>query len=152
MNFRKPVLTIFWFALFWPVVLFSGQNDGEDTMGVDVTEENRILFDEDTPKFDKFPFDIHESKRLRPKANDFELERFEPMSNRIGERWVLITVKNTSSGRRFLKSEHIVATLANAKQTNPAQINESVDPGETITKTIFFGVHQFPILMLEIQP
>jgi len=42
--------------------------------------------------------------------------------------------------------------LAYTRFDYSSQINESVDPGKTITKTIFFGIHQFPILMLEIQP
>ncbi len=152
MIFKKQALMIFLFAFICPVILFAGQNDRKDTKGIDVNEDNLILFNENTPKFDRLPFDIDESKRLKPKKNDFELVRFAPMSNKIGERWVLITVKNTSSGRRFLKSEYIVATFANAEQANPVEINESVDPGNTFTKTIFFGVNKFPVLTLEIQP
>ncbi len=152
MIFKKQALMIFLFALICPLIIFAGQNDGGDTKSKDVNEENLILFNENTPKFDKFPFDIDESKRLKPKANDFELVDFASMSNKIGERWVLITVKNISSGRRFLRSEYIVATFANAEQANPKGINESVGPGKIFSKTIYLGINKFPILMLEIQP
>ena len=152
MIIKREASIIFLFALIFPVVLFAGQNDGDDTQNIGINEENLILFNDNTPKFDKFPFDIDESKRLRPKANDFELINFTPMSNKIGERWVLLSVKNTSSGRRFLKSEYIVATFANAEQANPININESVEPGKIFSKTVFFGVNKFPVLTLEIQP
>ena len=152
MIFKKQAIMIFLFSLICPVILFAEQNDGRDTKGMDVNEENLLFFNENTPKFDKFPFDIDESKRLRPMRNDFELVHFTPMSNKIGERWVLITVKNTASGRRFFKSEYIVATFANRKQAYPIYIDESVDPGKIFSKTIFFGVNKFPIIMLEIQP
>ena len=69
-----------------------------------------------------------------------------------GMKPVLITVKNTSGGRRFLKSEYIVATFVNEEQRNPVGLNESVDAGKVFSKAIFFGVNQFPIVMLEIQP
>ena len=152
MIIKKQAIMIFLFSLICPVILFAGQNDRKDTKGMDVNEENLLFFNENTPKFDKLPFDIDESNRLKPKRNDFELIHFAPMSNKIGERWVLLTVKNTASGRRFLKSEYIVATFANAKQANPIHINESVDPGKIFSKTIFFGVNKFPVIMLEIQP
>ena len=115
-------------------------------------DDDRLLLFDDTPRFEYLSFDIEESDRLKPKENDFELLHFAPMSNKIGERWVLITVKNTSTGSRFLKSEHIVATFANEEQRNPRGLSESIDGGQIITKAIFFGVNKFPIVMLENQP
>ena len=115
-------------------------------------DDDRLLLFDDTPRFEYLSFDIEESDRLKPKENDFELLHFAPMSNEIGERWVLITVKNTSTGSRFLKSEHIVATFANEEQRNPQGVSESIDGGQILSKTIYFGVNKFPIVMLEIQP
>ena len=127
-------------------------NPPRDIFLVTPGKDNILLFDENTPRQDTFSFDIEESERLKPRANDFELIHYAPMSNKKGERWVLITVKNTSAGRRFLKSEHILATLVNEEQINPIDLNESVDAGKVFSKTIFFGVNKFPIVMLEIQP
>ena len=135
---------IFIFAFISPLISFAGEKN--------VNKDNILLFDENTPRQDTFSFDIEESERLKPRANDFELIHYAPMSNKKGERWVLITVKNTSTGRRFLKSEHIVATFVNEEQINPRDLNESVDGGDVSSKTIFFGVTKFPIIMLEIQP
>jgi len=144
MIFKRLGLIIFIFAFIFPLVSFAG--------GKDVNKDNLLLFDENTPVFDKFSFDIDELERLKPKKNDFELLHFAPMSNQIGERWVLITVRNKATGRRILKSEHIVATFVNGKQAYPVVIEKSVDGGEDFSDTIFFGVSKFPIVMLEIQP
>ena len=144
MILKSLGLIIFIFAFIFPLISFAGEKN--------VNKDNILFFDENTPRQDTFSFDIEESERLKPRANDFELIHYAPMSNKKGERWVLITVKNTSTGRRFLKSEHIVATFVNEEQINPRDLNESVDGGEVFSKTIFFGVTKFPIIMLEIQP
>jgi hypothetical protein len=149
MILKRLGLIIFIFAFIFPLISFAGEkNVNKDN----VNKGNLLLFDENTPRQDTFSFDIDESERLKPRANDFELIHYAPMSNKNGERYVLITVKNTSGGRRFLKSEHIVATFVNEKQINPIDLNESVDGGKVFSKTIFFGVNKFPIVMLEIQP
>jgi len=144
MILKSLGLIIFIFAFIFPLISFAVEKN--------VNKDNILLFDENTPRQDTFSFDIEESERLKPRANDFELIHYAPMSNKKGERWVLITVKNTSTGRRFLKSEHIVATFVNEEQINPRDLNESVDGGDVFSKTIFFGVTKFPIIMLEIQP
>lgn len=151
MFFRRVESIILLFAYFFPLVSFAGENVGEYGKEKYVDEDRQLLFD-DTPRFDNLYFDIDESDRLKPKANDFVLLHFAPMSNKIGERWVLITVKNTSAGHRILKSEHIVATFANEQQKNPIDLSESIDAGQIFSKAIFFGVNKFPIVMLEIQP
>jgi len=143
---KKLVSMIFLFVLVCPAASFADESGGGGK------EDHFLVFDENTPKFDELPFDIDESKRLKPKANDFELVRFAPMSNKLGERWALITVRNTSSARRSLKGEYIVATFGNGEQANPTRLNERVDAGEVFTKTVSFGVNKFPIIMLEIQP
>jgi hypothetical protein len=154
MILKRLGLIIFIFAFIFPLISFAGENNvnkGNVNKG-NVNKGNLLLFDENTPRQDTFSFDIDESERLKPRANDFELINYAPMSNKNGERWVLITVKNTSAGRRFLKSEHLVATFVNEEQINPIDLNESVDDGKVFSKTIFFGVNKFPIVMLEIQP
>jgi len=116
------------------------------------TKDAILLFDENTPAFKNYYFDIDEHDRLKPWSNDFELIEFAPMSNKQGERWAMVTVRNTAAGRRFLKRDYLVATFANAHQANPSALNEEVDAGETFTATVPFGVYKFPIVMLEIQP
>jgi len=148
---KNPLRSFILLTLVFPIISFAGENDWESIKNTTVDENRQLLFD-DTPRLDNLSFDIDESKRLKPKANDFELLNFAPMSNKIGERWALITVRNTSSGRRFLKSEHIVATFANEEQSNARGLNESVNGGQVFSKMIFFGMNKFPIVMLEMQP
>ncbi len=139
MILKKFVLSIVLFSFAFPTFLFA-------------TEDTHLFFDENAPRDVNFSFDIEESKRLRPQPNDFEILHFSPMSNKIGERWILITVKNSAIGHRILKSEHIVATFANGDQANPINLSKSVEAGSILTKHIYFGVKKFPIVMLEIQP
>ena len=73
------------------------------------------------------------------------------MSSEFGERWVIITVENTSSGRRFLKSENVVATFADGSQLNPDHLDEYARGGELLTKTIFFGIRKFPIVKVDVR-
>ena len=74
------------------------------------------------------------------------------MSNDLGERWVMVTVRNTASSRRLLKRDYLVANVWDGTQANPDKLNEHVDAGELFTQTISFGKNKFPIIMLEIQP
>jgi hypothetical protein len=151
---RRLIITAFLFFSMSSILFFaSGQADAEQVMKVREANKNTLLlFDENTPQFKNFYFDIDEHERLKPRPNDFELIEFAPMSNKRGERWVLVTVHNTAAGRRFLTKDHLVATFANAHQAYPSALNEKIDAGETFTTTIPFGVYSFPIVILEIQP
>jgi hypothetical protein len=138
-------------VLFVPLIIFAGEND-EEYRNTNNVDENTLLYFEDTPRFENLSFDIDGVVRLKPKVNDFELVSFAPMSNKVGERWALVTVRNKASGRRFLKSDYLVATFANEVQSYAIEIDESVDGGQTLSKIIFFGINKFPIVMIEIQP
>ncbi len=154
MVLKRLFTALLLFAMVCPAMLFAGEKKGEREYksGRAVSEDTIFRFDENTPDFSGFSFNIDKSEQLEPTSNDFELIHFAPMSNKIGERGGLLTVRNTSSGRRYLKSEYVVATFANADQANPIDLNEIVDPGEVYTLTINFGVHKYPIVMIKIQP
>jgi len=116
-------------------------------------KDTLLLFDENTPKFENFYFDIKEYERLKPRPNDFELIEFAPMSSKHGERWAMVTLRNTAKGRRFFKREYLVATFANKHQAYPgASLNDEIDGEETRTITVSFGTYKFPIILLETQP
>jgi hypothetical protein len=53
----------------------------------------------------------------------------------------VITIKNTSPGKRLLKNENVVATYANGSQSYAQNIDEILDGNEVLTKAILFGVH-----------
>ena len=79
MILKRLGLIIFIFAFIFPLISFAG----EKIVNKDnVNKGNILLFDENTPRQDTFSFDIDESERLKPKANDFELIHYAPMSNK----------------------------------------------------------------------
>ncbi len=153
MVMKRLILAV---AIFiFPVLSSAGEREPNNELITNQNgyEENVLFFDENIPGDKKnYFFDIKESKRLRPKPSDFEILHFAPMSNKNGERWVLITVKNNAGGHRILKNEHVVAIFANGSQANPVRLNESIDGGQTISKAISFGVWRFPVVTIETQP
>ncbi len=101
--------------------------------------------------FDQSPtvsgaIDFDQDDPLYPTRNDFEIVQFAAMSNELGERWALMTIKNTSAGQRFLKNKNLVATFADGSQSYAAGLDEMLKGKQQLTKTIFFGYSKFPIL------
>lgn len=85
---------------------------------------------------------------IYPEKSDFEIIHSVSLSNESGGRWATITLTNRSSGRRILKSDHILATLANGSRRFP-HIGEHILAGnETLSITVSFGNSIFPILQL----
>jgi hypothetical protein len=141
------------FLICFVITLVSYEVNADDSSdGSQGMDDEYLLFDDNTPKFDWYSFKAKETERLKPKANEFRMINYSPMSNKIGERWVLVTLRNTSTEQRFLKSEYLVATFANGEQTNPGFVDHKVDGGGVITRTIYFGINKFPIVLLENQP
>ena len=95
----------------------------------------------------KFKYD-HE---LKPSPNDFRIIEVSYLSNKMGERWAIVTFENTSSGRRSLKNESIVATFANGTQSNARNLNESLKGHERLSKSVYFGIHRFPIVSVNVE-
>jgi hypothetical protein len=80
------------------------------------------------------------------KRNDFKLMDYELMSSESGERYALVSIKNTSSGQRFLRKENLVAIFANCTSLYPQEIEQTLAGNETLTKKIYFGKNKFPII------
>lgn len=87
-------------------------------------------------------------KNIKPKASDFELINYVVMSNDLGERWAVITLSNTSSGRRILEHDHLMALFADGKRKSPPAFNVSFEGQETQSITVSFGENKFPILSI----
>ena len=87
-------------------------------------------------------------KNVKPKASDFELINYVVMSNDLGERWAVITLSNTSSGRRILEHDHLMALFADGKRKSPPAFNVSFEGHETQSITVSFGENKFPILSI----
>ena len=73
MILKSLGLIIFIFAFISPLISFAGDYVNKDN----VNKRNLLLFDENTPRQDTFSFDIEESERLKPRANDFELIHYD---------------------------------------------------------------------------
>ena len=80
------------------------------------------------------------------KRNDFKLIDYELMSSESGERYALVSIKNTSSGRRILREENLVAIFSNCTSLYPQKIEQTLAGNETLTKKIYFGKNKFPII------
>lgn len=112
-------------------------------------EDKDIILHFDQPPAPINQFKFKQSDRLKPTRNNFRLIEAMFMSNNIGERWAIVTIENTSSGKRFLKNDHIIATLANGEQSQAFGLDDTFEGGEVLTKTIHFGDHKFPIVQVQ---
>ncbi len=89
-----------------------------------------------------------EENLVEPEKNSFEILDYNVMSSEAGDRYSLMTIKNTSSGQRFLTEKHLVAIHANCFSQNPVTFKKKLSGGEVVTKNIYFGKNQFPIIKI----
>ena len=119
-------------------------------MSNEISEKDRVLhFDQlQVPlKFLNFKHD----DELKPIPNDFRIIEAAYLSNDIGERWAFVTFENKSSGQRFLKNRAIVATFVDGVQSYAHNLNQTLKGNERLTKAVFFGIHQFPIVSVQVE-
>ncbi|MEN8175452.1 MAG: hypothetical protein ABFS23_06795 [Pseudomonadota bacterium] len=86
---------------------------------------------------------------LTAERSTFELLSYATMSNDLGERWALITVRNVSRGMRFLKNQHLVGTFADGRRVRARNLGDKVEGAALFTKTVFFGHGPFPLVQVE---
>lgn len=128
------------------MVLASSQ---QPAIAGDFSTDETLIF-EQSPSINSPIRFTHESP-LIPDNNDFELLHWQFMSNRIGERWAMITIKNTASGQRIFVRKDIVATFANGQQSFPVtEYSEKFQADEVKTLTIYFGERRFPLAFVSI--
>ncbi|NVJ59586.1 MAG: hypothetical protein HWE27_04305 [Gammaproteobacteria bacterium] len=102
-------------------------------------------------KFEDLPYKnakvyCENDDNIYPDENDFEFIDYSAMSSEDGERYILATIKNTSSGFRILKQGDILAILGDCARINPKSFERKFKGGEVFTMRLFFGVNKFPIL------
>lgn len=83
---------------------------------------------------------------MSPRRSEFELLNFVLMSSESGERWAVVTLKNTSTGKRIFEQDQLMALLANGTRIYPQEIKQTFEGGEVISLNVHFGKKQFPIL------
>ncbi|MDN3682590.1 hypothetical protein QWZ04_19980 [Vibrio tapetis subsp. quintayensis] len=84
----------------------------------------------------------------QPELSEFGIQNYVLMSNDLGERWAVVTVKNKASGRRTLTQKHFLAVLANGDRIFPNEFSQFFNRNETMSVTISFGQNKFPILSI----
>jgi len=90
----------------------------------------------------KFPND----KNIHPGKSQFEILNYVLMSSEEGERWAVVTLKNTSTGSRIFDHSKIMALFANGVRQSPLEHKQTFEGGEEVSITLPFGRSKFPIL------
>jgi len=85
---------------------------------------------------------------IKPKESDFTILNYVLMSNEVGERWSVITLKNASTGARTLEQDHLMALFADGRRTSPLEHKLNFKGSEIQSITVSFGEHKFPILTI----
>lgn len=85
-------------------------------------------------------------QQLAPQISDFEVVNFVPMSNEVGERWAVVTLKNQASGRRTFNQTQIMALVGDGDRIHPNAISQVFEAKETLSIVVNFGVNKFPLL------
>ena len=86
--------------------------------------------------------------KITPKISDFEVINYVLMSNELGERWCVVTLKNNSSGNRIFENTQLMALFSDGNRKAPLHYKLSFKGRETQSITISFGVSKFPILTI----
>ena len=110
-------------------------------------DEHILHFDDVQKDFEELYFP--DENKIKPDASVFTIVEKYYMSNGLGERWAVMTIKNTSTGKRLLKNENVIATYANGDQSYAQNLDETLDGNEIVTRAVLFGIHKFPILHIE---
>ncbi len=119
------------------LISFKGYSSEDEALTIDkvVTSNFELSFPND--------------KNIKPQGSDFELINYVVMSNLIGERWAVLTLKNKSAGNRMLEKQHIMALFADGSRNYPAEIKLNFEGKETQSITVSFGENKFPILSIQ---
>lgn len=132
-------------SIMFVLMLYSGQ-----TFSSESPDSGKVLhFDHPRSIFKSLEFKYEDE--LKPLKNDFRILEVSYLSNHYGERWAMVTFENTSSGQRLLKNESIIATFANGAQARSLNLNETIKGKGRLSKSVFFGVHQFPIVRVQVE-
>lgn len=115
-----------------------------------------IEADDFTLHYDAVPLDpnvyqFQYDDKLLPEPSDFTLANYAVLSDNVGQRWALVTVKNTSSGARIVTEKNIVATFASGERSYPLDFRERIKGHEVRSFAVNFGANAFPILMIEMR-
>lgn len=124
-------------------------------LGLSLVQAEGLIVDEaltvDVPVAGDISIDFADDDAIEPKPSEFEIVSFMLMSNRLGERWTTLTLRNTSIHQRLLDKEHIVAVFADGERRYPVKLEEKFSGKEQVTKVVNFGLSKFPILKVYVR-
>lgn len=107
-------------------------------------EENVLMIDQMPDKSVQLAFP--NERNIQPKAGDFIVLNYVPMSSEDGDRWAIVTLKNTSSGSRIFESQYLIGLFADGERRAPSEYKQSLNGSEIVSVTLAFGRHKFPLL------
>lgn len=112
------------------------------------TETNIGALSVDRP----FPFEkmapFYKNDELKPLSSTFTVEKQVFLSNDLGERKAVVTIKSSTTSLRRLSRKQIIAVFANGDKQFPSIGDERILIGESVTLVLDFGTHQYPIMYL----
>lgn len=91
-------------------------------------------------------FSFENDDNIVPELSDFDVTHVVLMSNDSGERYAVITVKNSANGQRTLTQKQLMALKADGERINPKVFSRLFSPLQTQSLTLDFGRHKFPLL------
>jgi hypothetical protein len=121
------------------------------TNSIAADERHGIMLHFDAPSPPPSELNFEDARRLAPEEGDFAIIGYVPMSNEVGERWALVTIKNTAEGARLLKNEHVVATFADGVDTYARNLDQRLEGGAVFSQAVYFGASKFPIVRLKVR-
>jgi len=109
-----------------------------------------------TLRFENIPYKTSEvycenEQKIKPTTNDFELIDYTAMSSDQGNRYVLATIRNKSSGQRLFNQNHIIAILGDCSRIKPLSVEQKFEGKQTITTQLNFGISRYPILKVIVE-
>lgn len=111
-----------------------------------------VALDKDlTLRFENIPYKAAEvycenDQKIKPTKNDFELIDYTAMSSDQGDRYILATIRNQSTGQRLFNENHVIAILGDCTRIKPLSVVQKYEGNQTITTQLNFGVSRYPIL------
>lgn len=109
-----------------------------------LADENVLMIDQMPDKSVQLAFP--NERNIQPKSGDFTVLNYVPMSSEDGDRWAIVTLKNTSSGSRIFESQYLIGLFADGERRAPLEYKQTLNGGETVSITLAFGRHKFPLL------
>ncbi|MFC0119123.1 hypothetical protein [Pseudoalteromonas xiamenensis] len=106
--------------------------------------EEALSVDQVVPKNVELAFP--NPNNIQADISDFDVLSLVLMSNEEGERWAVVTVENTSTGRRTLTQKHLLGLFANGERRAPLDFKQILNGREIMSLTIGFGESKFPLL------